>query len=89
MLKRSIKKGSCLHRTFLSNELFNDQIIQKIKNGDPFFACRYGSTELRSCFYAKLKQEKILDQISKDKLMSLKMSSGVFPLSENMYLVCG
>lgn len=85
-LNRAKKAGKAVGRPFLSNEQFNTAIQQKIASGEPFFCCRYGGTELVSCFYSKLRTLGILDSIDRTMLRKLKTSSGVFPESESVYL---
>lgn len=86
-LDRAKKSGKAVGRTFLSNEQFNTAIQQKIASGEPFFCCRYGATEITTCFYARIRQGKILDSLDRTMLRRLKTSSGVFPESEDMYLI--
>ena len=78
--------GKAAGRLFISNEEFNSVLEQKLVSRQPFFCCRYGATEISSCFYALIRNEKILDAISESSLKKAKTSSGIFPEKEGVFL---
>lgn len=85
-LDRAKRSGVAVGRSFLSNEAFNTEIKKRVVSGDPFFCCRYGATEITTCFYADIRNLGILDSINGSALKRLKTSSGVFPEDELTYL---
>lgn len=85
-LERAKRKSVAIDRPFLDNETFNDHIKAKIESKEPLFVCRYGNSELVACFYAKIRREGIIDQISDSLLYKAKSGPGVFPQNEDTYL---
>lgn len=80
------RSGRAVGRSFISNEQFNSVLKQKLASKEPFFCCRYGATELSSCFYSLIRNKEILDEISGDHLKKAKTSSGIFPEKEEVFL---
>ncbi len=80
------RSGRAVGRPFISNEEFNSALKERLSSDDPLFCCRYGATEITSCFYAWIRNQKILDEISEPNLKKAKTSSGIFPKKEDVYL---
>lgn len=85
-LNKAKYSGRVVGRTFISNEEFNSKLKEKITSASPFFCCRYGATEITSCFYAWIRNQNILDKISETSLKKAKTSSGIFPEREEIFL---
>lgn len=78
--------GRAVGRIFISNEELNSVLRQKLISRDAFFCCRYGATEITSCFYALIRNKRVLDEISEASLKKAKTSSGIFPEKEDFFL---
>lgn len=85
-LEKAKRKGKAVGRSFISNEKFNNTIKEKIISKQPFFSCRYGNSELTACFYALMREWRILDYISDNLLKIAKSGPGVFPENEETYM---
>ena len=85
--ERAKRKAVAVGRPFLDNGAFNDLIKKQIQTNKPLFVSRYGNSELVACFYAKIRHEGIIDQISDSLLYKAKSGPGVFPQNEEVYLL--
>lgn len=72
---------------FLDNESYNTLLKERLQGETPFFSCRYGATEIVSSFIAELVIKKINEGITESQIHKLKNSSGVFPETQEMYLL--
>lgn len=85
LLKRALKKGEVEKREILTNDAFNEELKEEIRSGKPLFVCRYGTAELNACTVCDFVDEKYTDAITSENMHKLKMNTGVFPESREMY----
>ena len=80
------KSGKAVGRRLLCNDDYNAFLKERILDDAPFFGCRYGATELTTCFISQLYNKGIINRIDDKELKKAKKSSGVFPETEEAYL---
>ncbi|MCC8153714.1 MAG: hypothetical protein LIP01_05540 [Tannerellaceae bacterium] len=85
-LDRAKKRKSVIGHKFINNTEFNTYIKELLRGQNAFLCCRYGSTELKACFYAELCERSFTESVSDENLSGLKSASGVFPPREDVYL---
>lgn len=88
-LDKAKKTGSSINRRFINNDTYNEEIKLKLLQNEPFFSCRYGATELVSCFLRELLEGGLIEQLPENQIRRIKSSSGVFPETQNMFLIFG
>lgn len=86
LMERAKKQGYVENRLLMSEEEFSVTLFERIRLGGPLFVSRFGTSELGACMISEFYHAGYIDTINSDRINALKMNSGVFPESKEMYL---
>ena len=86
LMERAKKRGNVEQRLLMTEEEFSEVLFERIRSGEPMFVSRFGTAELGGCMFSDFCHAGYIDAIPEDRIKALKMNTGVFPESKEMYL---